>query len=136
LEGGNPFSVLYPLDNSNTGIGLDTPDRVVGQNPNSGPKTPNDWFNLDAFTNPVPFTYGNSGRNIVIGPGLHEFDLALHKQFPITESKMLQFRAEFFNFTNTPSFFQPGNVFNTPSFGVIGGAFDPREIQFSLKFLF
>jgi hypothetical protein len=84
----------------------------------------------------VPFTYGNSGRNIVIGPGLHEFDLALHKQFPITESKMLQFRAEFFNFTNTPSFFQPGNVFNTPSFGVIGGAFDPREIQFSLKFLF
>jgi Carboxypeptidase regulatory-like domain/TonB dependent receptor len=136
LEGGNPFSVLYPLDNSNTGIGLDTPDRVVSQNPNSGPKTPNDWFNLDAFTNPVPFTYGNSGRNIVIGPGLHEFDLALHKQFPITESKMLQFRAEFFNFTNTPSFFQPGNVFNTPSFGVIGGAFDPREIQFSLKFLF
>jgi len=136
LEGGNPFSVLYPLDNSNTGIGLDTPGRVVGQNPNSGPKTPNDWFNLNAFTNPVPFTYGNSGRNIVIGPGLHEFDLALHKQFPITESKMLQFRAEFFNFTNTPSFFQPGNVFNTPSFGVIGGAFDPREIQFSLKFLF
>lgn len=136
LESGNPFSVLYPLDNSNTGIGLDTPDSVPGQNPNNGPKTPNDWFNLNAFTSPVPFTYGTAGRNIVIGPGTRRFDFSLHKQFPITDNQRLEFRAEFFDLTNTPSFYQPGNVFGTPSFGVIGGAFDPREIQFSLKYVF
>jgi len=136
IETGQPFSVLYPLDNSNTGIGLDTPDLVPGENPNAGPKTVADWFNLNAFTTPAPFTYGTAGRNIVIGPGTRDFDFSLHKQFPITESQALQFRVEVFNLTNTPSFFQPGNVFDTPGFGEIGGAFDPREIQFAFRYIF
>jgi hypothetical protein len=136
LEAGQPFSVLYPLDNSNTGILLDTPDLVAGQNPNNGPKTPNDWFNLNAFTAPVPFTFGTAGRNIVIGPPLKNLDFSVHKQFLVTERQALEFRAEFFNVTNHTNFFQPGNTFGTPSLGVIGGAFDPRDIQFSLKYNF
>jgi hypothetical protein len=53
-----------------------------------------------------------------------------------SESKSLQFRAEFFNLLNHPNFDPPGVTFGTPSFGVIGGAADPREIQFALKFIF
>jgi len=136
LEDGQPFSVMVPNDNSNTGRFLDTADVVPGQDPNNGPKTPNRWFNLAAFQSPVPFTFGSSGRNIVTGPGVARVDFSVHKDFKFTERHILQFRGEFFNMFNRVNFFQPGNVFGTPAFGVIGGAFDARDVQFSLKYSF
>jgi hypothetical protein len=136
LEDGQPFSVMFPTDNSNTGRLLDTPDVVPGQNPNDGPKTPRQWFNVSGFKSPVPLTFGTAGRNIVIGPGTIRVDFALHKDFTLTERQILEFRTEFFNIFNRVNFYQPGNSFSTPSFGVIGGAFDPRQIQFSLKYRF
>ena len=135
LQDGQPFSVLMPIDNSNTGQSTDTPD-VTGVNPNSGPKTPRQWFNLNAFQSPVPFTYGAAGRNVVIGPGSARVDFSLHKDFQLTERQKVEFRTEFFNIFNHPGFFQPGNVFGTAAFGVISGAFDGRDIQFSLKYSF
>ena len=136
LEDGQPFSVMLPRDNSNTGRTLDTPDIVPGQEPNAGPQTPAQWFNVHAFTNPAPLTFGTAGRNIVIGPGTARVDFALHKDFALTERHVVEFRSEFFNIFNRANFFQPGNSFGTASFGVVGVAFDPRQIQFSLKYRF
>jgi hypothetical protein len=136
LEGGQPFNVLLPNDNSNTGRLQDFPDLVIGQNVNGGPRTPNQWFNVNAFKNPAPFTFGNAGRNITIGPPNHNFDFTVSKDFRLTERQTVQFRAEFFNIFNHPNFYQPGRVFGSPSFGVIGAAFDPRDIQFALKYMF
>jgi hypothetical protein len=136
LEDGQPFSVTLPRDNSNTGRSLDTPDIVPAQDPNAGPRTATQWFNVHAFTNPAPLTFGTAGRNIVIGPGTVRVDFALHKDFPITERQAIEFRSEFFNIFNRTNFYQPGNSFGTASFGVIGVAFDPRQIQFSLKYRF
>ena len=136
LEGGQPFHIGLPYDNSNTGLGTDVPDRVSSQDPNAGPKTVQQFFNIKAFQNPVPFTYGNLGRNVTRGPGFANVDFGLHRRFPITEDHVLEFRGEVFNALNRANFLQPANTFGTPAFGVIGGAFEAREIQFSLKFTF
>jgi hypothetical protein len=136
IESGQPFNVLLPNDNSNTGRLQDFPDLVVGKNPNNGPKTVSQWFDSSAFQAPLPFTFGNAGKTITVGPPNRSFDFTLNKDFKVKENHRVQFRVEFFNVLNHANFFQPGRIFGTASFGVIGGAFDPREIQFALKYMF
>ncbi len=136
LESGQPFNVLLPNDNSNTGRLQDFPDLVPGQDPNDGPRTATRWFNVNAFKTAAPFTFGNAGRNITIGPPFKSLDFTLGKNFKLTERQTLEFRAEAFNIVNHTNFLQPGRVFGTPTFGVIGGAFDPRQIQFAFKYTF
>jgi hypothetical protein len=146
LQTGQPFSVLTGADNSGTGLGNDRPD-LVG-NPNAGPKTVSEWFNTAAFVQNAPLTFGNSGRNIVEGPGFHNFDFALVKNTPISERVNTQFRAEFFNLTNHPNFALPSNVLLAPNFGALYqtpdaaqnnvglGSGGPRLVQFGLKVTF
>ena len=71
----------------------------------------------------------------VRGPGLRNLDLALVKQTNLTERLTLEFRAEAFNFTNTPAFGQPGTTLNGAGVGQITSAGEPRRIQFGLKFI-
>jgi len=146
LQTGQPLSVLTGQDQSSTGLGNDRPD-LIGD-PNSGPHTVNQWFNIAAFTLNQPLTFGNAGRNIVNGPGFKNFDLALMKNTRIAETANLEFRAEFFNIFNHPNFALPANIQSAPNFGVISqtpdvaqnnvglGSGGPRLIQFGLKFSF
>ena len=136
VQSGQPFTVLLPNDNSNTGQFLDHANLVPRQDPNRGPKTPQQWFNVNAFATAAPFTYGNSGRDIVNGPRYTNVDFSIFKNFIPAEGQVVSFRVEMFNALNHPNFFQPGNRFGTPTFGVISGAFDSREIQFGLKYNF
>ena len=106
------------------------------------------YFDPCAFALPEAGTYGNLGRNTVIGPGLTNFDFALVKNIPFLENKSVQFRAEAFNLFNHPSFNRPGALLEgvklfTPSLDRIPSAAtirstltDPRQIQFGLKFTF
>ena len=96
------------------------------------------WFNTSVFAQPSAGTFGSCANGTVIGPGLNTWDFGIGKQFPITESKRLEFRAEFINFTNTPIFNSPGlmNVNSTPGFGEITSSQGERNIQFALKFYF
>jgi len=146
LQTGQPFSVLAGQDNSSTGLGNDRPD-VVGD-PNAGPKTVQRWFNTAAFVPNAELTFGNAGRNIVVGPGFHNFDFSLLKNTRIGERADVQFRAEFFNITNHPSFALPANILAAPNFGTLFqtpdaaqnnvglGSGGPRLIQFAVKFSF
>ncbi|MGA7411607.1 MAG: TonB-dependent receptor, partial [Bryobacteraceae bacterium] len=61
-----------------------------------GHQSVNCWFNPAAFTLAAPGTYGNAGRNSLLGPNLIEIDASLFKVFPVTDTKSFQFRAEFF----------------------------------------
>ena len=70
------------------------------------------------------------------GPGYANWDFSAFKNFRITESKELQFRAEFFNFLNHPNFRLPDSDINSPTFDQILTAQTPRLIQFALKFTF
>ena len=91
-----------------------------------------------AFTQPLPFTYGNERRNDLVGPGFVNVDFSLQKNFPIWEAVNFQFRTEFFNIFNHTNYGGFSNNVQNPSqfgeiFGVTGNA---RIIQFSGKISF
>jgi hypothetical protein len=142
MQTGQPYTPYLPgeFDNSNTGrsiFGFGAGDRpnVVG-NPNLSNPDPQQWFNPQAFALPPFGSFGNAGRSVINGPGLANVDFSLLKDTQITEGATLQFRAEFFNLLNTPSFMNPNIFFATPGFGRILAARDGREVQFGVKLIF
>lgn len=113
------------------------PDAVAGQNPNSGPNTPYEWFNVNAFNVDVPDgRHGNAGRNTILGPAFKNLDFGLHKDFLIREQIRLQFRGEFFNIFNQTNFAPPDTNYNDDTVGQILSTRGPREIQLALKLIF
>lgn len=159
-----PTDIATDLSNSDGGGDVANsarPNRVG--DPNAKPCIPGTLFNTCAFaTNTVLGSYGNSGRNIVRGPGFQNWDLSLFKTFPLNERERFEFRAEFFNVWNhlNPELFPSKFLFDNPSTdhgldlppGVSGcpvdnrnsncswgfpqSARDPRLIQLALKFYF
>jgi hypothetical protein len=102
----------------------------------------NGYFNPDAFTSPPAIGDGTGFGNCPVGnlrgPDQRNIDLAIQRAFAVTEHSRLQFRTEFFNFTNTPSFGQPVTDYAAgAAFGVISSTVsNPRIIQFALKYAF
>ena len=102
------------------------------------------WFNTAAFSGQQIGTVGNEARNQLFGPHFRHLDVSLFKDFPIREALTLQFRAEFFNVTNTPSLYiANNNASNTQlgngAFGTINTTdpnYTPRQIQFALRITF
>jgi Carboxypeptidase regulatory-like domain len=138
IHTGYPFNITAPYDVANTGAGSQlgsylTPSaRLL---PPGFDQTPNHWFNTDPTQiGTIPFTYGNISRNFLRGPGVVDFDMSFVKNFRLAESKMFEFRAEFFNMFNTPAFGQPVGTVGSPFFGEIQSAGPARQIQFGLKF--
>lgn len=89
----------------------------------------------------TPFGFGNSGRNIVVGPSQNFINLALMKNFPVGELKKLQLRYEVFNITNHANFQLPNRQFNSLGGGLITNVVDrgrggPRVMQLALRFDF
>jgi len=91
---------------------------------------------------PGNYTFGNSGRNILYGPGTKQVDLSAFKDFAFKEdgSRRLEFRAEAFNVMNTPQFNNPNAQIGNAAAGTITSAGAPllfqrtsREIQLALK---
>ena len=73
----------------------------------------------------------------MIGPGVHNWDFAIYKDFRINERTRVQFRTEFFNIMNRPNFSNPGGTLGTAQFGRLSGtSADARDIQFALKLYF
>lgn len=137
-QSGTPFTVLEPRDISLTGVGADRPNLI--SNPNNGPKTVAQWFNVNAFQRLDPVAnagqFGNEGRNVVLGPGFVNLDSSLSKNFRFTETRYVQFRSEFFNVLNHPNFNIPDGNIGSATFGQILDARDGRILQFALKLYF
>lgn len=135
LRTGQPFSVSF---NSTGGPWYANRANVtnVGALPR-GERSLTRWFDSSGYTVPSPFTFGNSGRNLLFGPGDIVFDVSLIKDTVIREQIRMQFRAEFFNMPNHANFGNPAANISVPgSLGRITSAGDPRQIQFGLKLLF
>lgn len=139
LNSGAPFDVLAGGDIANTGGSNQRAERT-GASPYSAPgfhQTATDWLNKAAFAVPTAFTFGNEGRNDVVGPTYKNVDFNAAKSFPLWEDLNLQFRAEFFNIFNRTNFSNPDNGVQDGTFGHILSAAGPgREVQFALKLVF
>lgn len=94
------------------------------------------WFETGCFGIPADNTFGNLGRNTLMGPGTLNVDLGLHKSFNFTEQANLQFRAEFFNAFNHTQLNNPDTTVADDTFGRITSARAPRIIQLALKLRF
>ncbi len=102
---------------------------------NPGPEM---WYDRSAFPL-VPggaYLFGTSGRNILDGPGLVDFNASLMKRFVVRERYTVQFRCEAFNVLNRPNFNLPNPNVNAPTGGTITDTRAPRLIQFGLRLRF
>jgi hypothetical protein len=143
LWSGRPFDVTLSSDVAQIGAVQNQRPDVIADT--KGPRTVEEWFNRDAFARPKTGTFGNMGRNSLRGPGVNKWDLAMFKNFQVTERWRLQFRSEFFNVFNHPSFTTVGTSLNTVaagvnptlnSFAVVTGTRDARVMQVALKLYF
>ena len=146
FQSGLPVNITQNCNRANTDTGSMRPDVVgdwhLGSGRPDGQLT-SEFFNTNAFVNVCPgpngpFTWGNGGRNSVIGPGTQVWDFGLYKAFHLhKENTQLQFRAEAFNLFNHPVFGQPDGSAGDAGFGTITyTAQDSRELQFALKLVF
>jgi hypothetical protein len=94
-----------------------------------------EFFNRDAFALPAVGRYGSAGRGIFSGPAQASTDLAVLKDFRVTEMQRFQFRAEFFNLFNQVNFNNPVANLSSATYGRITGSQPGRSIQFGLKYL-
>lgn len=99
------------------------------------------WFNTAAFSLPPSFTFGNVSRTTgaVRSPALKNMDITLNKDTQLFERLHFQFRADFFNLTNTPHFGLPDSSLSDAAFGQLTALLPsppPREIQFAAKLTF
>ena len=142
LQSGQPMSAILPTALSGTqSNGTDRPDLISNPDLPSSERTPDRWFNTNAFAEPPVFfdslgafsITGNAGRNIITGPGFKGWDSSLERRIRFTEHAGLVLRADVFNFTNHPNFDRPGLIFGTSNFGRISSAQNSRQIQFSVR---
>ncbi|HEV2417519.1 MAG TPA: hypothetical protein VGX94_06930, partial [Terriglobia bacterium] len=140
-QSGMPMTVSVFGDTANAGT-------LLGENPiranvtgqplfPAGTQNATLWFNPAAFSTPAAYTFGNAGRNTVQSPGMQTMDLALTRQFAVTERIKLQMRAELFNGLNHTNLGTPNRYVNEPQFGSITMAMTPgREAQLSARLTF
>ena len=161
VDSGSPFSPLLSgrsAPDMSRQI-LQRPDLVADSSFSSlVTGNPNHYINLTPFILPPPAPagypagsgfYGNAARNILVGPGLVDFDFSLHKSTPlrIREGSQLEFHADFFNLINRANFGNPAtaqtSVLNPSTGAYVPGAgqitntvTSSRQIQFGLKLIF
>ena len=143
LSSGLPFNVFAPSAQCGCSTGELRADRIKDGRLPDDQRSVQGWFDKTAFVNPPSSTdttigrYGNSGRNIIPGPGFATMDFSLFKKFEMKEGRMIQFRIEYFNVFNRANFQfpQPENA-SLEAGGIITRAFPARIGQVALKFIF
>ena len=115
LQSGQYFSPSFAgSDPSHTNTSGGLPDRVANGNLPSDKRTVTNWFDASAFAVPAAGRYGNSGVDILEGPGMSLQHISLIKEFPITERIRLNYQAMFLDLFNTPTFDFPYSNISVP----------------------
>ncbi|MGH9632586.1 MAG: hypothetical protein ACRD7E_30130, partial [Bryobacteraceae bacterium] len=135
LRSGEPFSATVSGDVANMGA-TNYANRIGDGSLPSDQRSIDHWFDTAAFAVPAQFTIGNSGRNILYGPGSKSMDLKIGKNWRMGERLRLEYRLEMFNFTNTPNFGNPNGTINNAQVARITSAADPRRVQMGMKLVF
>ncbi len=143
LASGIPFTPLISGDRDQDGTDDNSARADLIGDPNTGPRTADQWYNTGAFDILPPLgRRGTAGRNIVDGPNFKTVDFSVNKNFSLAERLNLQFRIETFNLFNRTNFDLPsnsddGSTLDIASPGKINGIIGTaREIQLGLKLVF
>ena len=124
FESGTPITPGIGPDLSGTSTNLDRPNRVPGQPCSiSVPGVKQQLLNPNAFTI-NGFVLGSNGTASLgncYGPGVNNWDIAVHKEFKVSERVNMQFRFEFFN------------AFNKTQFQGVNGGLGPSQLCFADK---
>ena len=139
IQSGFPLTMTSGRDQSNIGAGFDRPNQIAGGSTElpGDQRNANRWFNTSIFALQPLGTFGNVGRNTIIGPGVVQWDASLLKTFNFTERVGLQFRFEAFNAGNHLNLGNPEASVTSSSFGKITTArTNMRELQFGAKIFF
>ena len=133
-------SLLGTEPNGVNNYGVDEPEYTPGPLAvNHNPRNGEPYFNTSLFSLQPLGEPGNARRRSFYGPGIDNYDMALLKSVPLTESESLQFRFEGFNVFNHAQFYGPASVngnINSSSFGEVVSAAPPRLMQAAVKFIF
>ena len=139
IHSGQPYNLSVSGDVAN--IGSSVPwwnyarPNLVG-NPTPAQQTTEQWFDPAAFAVPS-FSYGNFGRNKLRTAPVTDTDFSLFKNFILTETTTLSFRAEFFNIFNIQNYGAPDSLIGDPAAGrITSNVIPPRQIQFGLRLAF
>ena len=139
MQAGTPFTVVTGQDLARSGTGRQRPN-VLGDPKGSADRAREEkmqaYFDPTKCANPTGGTFGNAGRNPLIGPGMWNLDFALFKKIAITEATELQFRWEMFNAFNHANLSNPRANINAARPGAIDGTSLPRIMQFGLRLTF
>jgi hypothetical protein len=137
IQTGNYLHPVMPGDSNNDGVRADRPNRLASGVLSAQERSVNRWFATEAFEAPLPYTFGNSGRNILVGPGKHKWDISFIKRTQVSrEGSMLELRIQMFNAFNHANFSTPKTTLGTSVFGKIFGADRAREIEIAIKYTF
>ncbi len=148
FSSGFPVTLLNYGDNSLLGTepnginnyGVDEPQFTPGSLAlNHNPRNGLSYFNTSLFALQPLGEPGNARRRFFHGPGIDNYDIALAKSVPLTESKSLQFRFEGFNVFNHAQFYGPASVngnISSSSFGRVVSAAPPRLMQAAVNLTF
>jgi hypothetical protein len=142
---GQPFVIQDGSDPNLDGVATDRPDLISNPNLPKSERTLNRYWNTSAFVR-LPNganRFGNSGRNVVIGPSLSNWDASLAKRLAASERWSALLRWEVFNVLNHPNFANPSggsptNDISSPLFGQIQSTIpnNQRIMQWSLRLVF
>lgn len=135
FQSGLPFDLTAQGNPNTHPVQVHAPDNM---------HTTTQYYDVSAFAQPavnaagVRLGPGNVARNLFAGPGTKNLDLSIFKSFHISERVGTQFRAEFYNFTNTPQFAQPNGDITSGQAGQITDTRlgTERQIQFALRVTF
>ena len=138
-QSGTPFTVVNGQDRALSGSGTQRPNVVGDPKLDTGRSRQEliaKYFDASAFVLPALGSYGNAGRNSLIGPGRWNLDSAIFKSFRFRESIGLQFRWEMFNALNHANLSNPRNNMTAANPGQINATSPPRIMQAGLRMTF
>jgi hypothetical protein len=138
LHSGIPFTpVMGTADLSGSLAGSWRPNRLASGSISN--QSIDRWFDPSAFVQPSPYTFGNSGRDILRGAGFANWNASVAKSFrisPLGENARVQIRCDFYDVLNHANFGQPNTSIGTPGAGVVSSSLTNRNLQLGARFTF
>ncbi|HEX9369107.1 MAG TPA: hypothetical protein VF921_20930, partial [Vicinamibacterales bacterium] len=138
-QSGRPFTPRVSVDNSNTGnvgggtFAYDRPNLVQGTPPAGASVV---TYNGQTFTVAPRYSFGNAGRNSLVGPGYAALDGLVGRSVAIGDRRVLTLRLEIFNALNRTNYQLPDSFVDRATFGRSLAAFPPRQIQLAARLTF